>query len=214
MPKLSSEQRKFLDSTTMQYLAHLDLAEDFLERRGITMDHAKLSGLGVVVDPPQAHNHLRGRLCIPYMTSSGVVCQSFRCMQDHDCKAVENHSKYGRATGNQTRLYGALWYDLADDFIVLTEGEIDALTLHQLNIPALGVPGAKNWLPHWTSILQDFSTVYVFSDGDKDGQDFAKRVLSEYDRSINVKMPDGEDVNSAYVKFGAEFLLRKLGSDD
>lgn len=213
MEMLSSEQRRFLDQTTMSYLAHLDLAGEWLAGRGIDLEHARQSGLGVVVEPPKAHEGATGRLCIPYLTASGVVSQTFRCIRDHDCKQATGHAKYWKAPGTKTRLYGALWYDKAEDFICLTEGEIDALTLHQLGIPALGVPGSENWNAHWTSILQDFSTVYVFSDGDDPGQKFAKRVISEYDRAVNVRMPEGEDVNSALVKFGADFLRKKIGDE-
>lgn len=210
MQMLSKEQRRFLDSTTMQYLDHLDLASEWLAGRGIDLEFARRSGLGVVVEPPKAHSHLVGRLCIPYLTPSGVVAQSFRCIQDHNCKEIGGHGKYAKATGSHVRLYGALRFDDAGDWIALTEGELDALTLTQIGIPALGVPGSENWLPHWTSILQDFSTVYIFSDGDDAGQKFAKRVMTEYDRAVNIKMLDGEDVNSVFVKYGADFLRKKI----
>lgn len=210
MQMLSKEQQRFLDQTTMLYLEHLDLAGEWLDGRGIELEHARRNALGVVVDPPKAHESYRGRLCIPYLTPSGVSAVSFRCIQDHDCKAVEGHRKYLKPSGTKTRLYGALYYEEANDFIALTEGEIDALTLQQIGIPALGVPGAENWEPHWTSILQDFATVYVFSDGDEPGQKFAKRVMTEYDRAVNVRMPDGEDVNSVFVKYGKDFLLKKI----
>lgn len=210
MEMLSKEQRRSLDSATMAYLDHLDLAAEWLAGRGIDLEFARRSGLGVVVEPMKGHEHLRGRLSIPYLTPTGVSSMAFRCMQPHDCKTVEGHGKYAKVTGMKVRLYGVLNYDEAGDFIALTEGEIDAITLNQIGIPAFGVPGAKNWQPHWTSILQDFATVYVFSDGDKDGQDFAKRVMSEYDRTVNVKMPEGEDVNSVFVKYGADFLRKKI----
>lgn len=210
MQMLSKEQRKFLESTTLQYMEHLDLAGAWLASRGIDLEFARRSGLGVVVDPPKAHEHLRDRLCIPYLTPVGVSSQTFRCIQQHDCKAISGHGKYMRASGTKTRLYGVLSYEEAGDYICLTEGEIDALSLHQCGLPALGVPGSENWEKHWTSILQDFSTVYVFSDGDEAGQKFAKRVMSEYDRAVNVKMPDGEDVNSMLVQHGADWLRGRV----
>jgi hypothetical protein len=213
MEMLSSEQRRFLDQATMAYREHLDLAAEWLAGRGIDLEHARRSGLGVVVDPPKAHEPASGRLSIPYITATGTVAITFRCMREHDCKAIGGHGKYWKAPGTKTRLYGSLWYDKAHDYIALTEGELDALTLQQIGIPALGVPGSENWKPYWTSVLQDFSTVYVFSDGDESGQKFAKRVLSEYDRAVNVRMPEGEDVNSCFVKYGEEFLKKKIGDE-
>lgn len=209
MQMLSKEQRRFLDQATMTYLEHLDEATEWLAGRGIEMEHAGRSGLGVVVDPLKGHESLRGRLSIPYLTPVGVSAMTFRCMQDHNCKET-NHPKYMKPTGSKTRLYGVLAYQDAGDFLCLTEGELDALTLHQIGLPAIGIPGSENWEGHWTSILQDFSTVYVFSDGDEPGQKFAKRVMTEYDRAVNVKMPDGEDVNSVFVKYGADYLKKRI----
>lgn len=210
MVTLSKEQRRFLDQATMQYLAHLDLAAGWLDGRGIDLEHARRNGLGVVVEPLRGHESYRGRLSIPYLTPSGTMALNFRCIQDHNCKEIEGHKKYLKPAGTKQHLYGVMYYDDADNFIALTEGEIDALTLQQIGIPALGVPGAENWKPHWTSILQDFSTVYVFSDGDEAGQKFAKRVMTEYDRTVNVRMPEGEDVNSVFVKYGKDYLLKKI----
>lgn len=209
MATLSKEQRKFLDQATMTYLAHLDLAGEWLAGRGIDLEHARRNGLGVVAEPLRTHEAARGRLAIPYLTTSGTMAMTFRCMGDHDCKE-RDHSKYWKPSGTRTSLYGVMYYDEAEDFIAVTEGELDALTLQQVGIPALGVPGASNWQAHWTSVLQDFATVYIFSDGDKSGQDFAKRVMTEYDRAVNIRMPDGEDVNSVFVKYGKDFLLEKV----
>lgn len=214
MVTLSKEQRNFLDQATMQYLAHVDLAAAWLEGRGIDLDHAKRNGLGVVVDPPKEHEKYTGRLSIPYLTQSGCVGMTFRCIKMHDCKGVEGHKKYLKPSGSKARLYGALYVEEATDYLAITEGEIDALSLQQVGIPAIGVPGTDSWQPHWTSVLQDFATVYVFSDGDEAGKTLAKRVMSEYDRAVNVRMPDGEDVNSCLVKYGADYLRGRIKTDE
>lgn len=209
MQMLSKEQRRFLDQSTLAYMEHLDLAGEWLAGRGIDLAHARRNGLGVVTDPLKGHENVRGRLSIPYLTPVGVSAMTFRCLQDHNCKET-SHPKYMKASGTKTRLYGVLSYQDAGDFLCLTEGELDALVLQQIGLPAIGVPGSENWEGHWTSILQDFSTVYVFSDGDDAGQKFAKRVMTEYDRTVNVRMPDGEDVNSVFIKYGADFLKKKI----
>lgn len=213
MVTLSTEQRRFLDQATMEYLAHLDAASEWLAGRGIDLEHARRNGLGVVAEPLRGHEAARGRLSIPYLTQAGCVAMTFRCMADHNCKEQDGHTKYWKPSGTQTRLYGALHYDKATDYLAITEGELDALTLQQIGVPAIGVSGADAWQGHWTSVLQDFATVYVFSDGDDAGQKFAKKVMTEYDRAVNVRMPAGEDVNSCFVKFGADFLRKKIESD-
>lgn len=210
---LSKEQRRFLDQATLTYAEHVDQAAGWLAMRGLDLEFARQNGLGVVVEPMTSHESYRGRLSIPYLTSTGVVAMTFRCIKDHDCKGISGHQKYLKPPGTKARIFGALAYDTATNFICLTEGEIDCLSLQQCDIPALGVPGAKNWQPHWTSILQDFSRVYVFSDGDGPGQEFVKHVMSEYDRTVNIPMPDGEDVNSCLVKFGSAWLKGKIRAE-
>ena len=74
----------------------------------------------------------------------------------------------------------------------------------------MGVPGAANWQKHWKDILMDFSHVYIFSDGDNDGRELAHRVKMECEWAIDIPMPEGMDVNSAYLAYGKEFLLSKV----
>lgn len=206
----STEQRRSLEEAVSRYSQHLHLAQGNLDARGIDQITARRADLGVVVDPVPGHEHLRGRLAIPYMTESGPVNMTFRCIEDHDCKVMENHSKYRKVAGSPSNLYGVRSYREADSFLALCEGEIDTIILKMIGIPAMGVPGADMWKPHWNSILQDFSRVYVFSDGDKAGKDFANRVMVEYEHAIDVPMPPGEDVNSIYVKFGKQALLDRI----
>lgn len=210
MQMLSKEQRTLLGEATLRYMEHLHLALEYLAKRGITEEAAKLAALGVVVEPVKGHELMRGRLAIPYLTDSGPVNMAFRCIQDHDCKLVENHAKYRFARGGTTNLYGVQSYEGAGSHICLCEGELDTLVLQMLGEPAMGVSGASKWEPHWTDILQDFSRVYVFSDGDADGQKFAERVRLECEQTINVPMPEGMDVTTAYLAYGKDFLLNKV----
>jgi DNA primase len=207
---LSIEQRNLLREATMRYMDHLPDALPYLEKRGITAEAAERNGLGVVVNPVKGHEHLRGRLAIPYLTDAGPVNMTFRCIKDHDCKEQPDHHKYMRQAGLGSNLYGVQAYEAAGGSVSLCEGELDTLVLNMCGTPAMGVPGADNWQPHWTSILQDFSVVYIFSDGDTAGQKFAKSVMIHYENAVNVPMPSGMDVNEAYLKFGKEFLLGKI----
>jgi DNA primase len=99
----------------------------------------------------------------------------------------------------------------AGDFVGVCEGEIDTVTLNKCGIPAVGVPGVNNWKKHYTRILQDFETVYVFADGDQPGVDFAKNLARELATVIVIQMPDGEDVNSVYCKGGPNAIRQRIG---
>jgi DNA primase len=54
-------------------------------------------------------------------------------------------------------------------------------------------------------LLADFERVFVFADGDQAGTDFARSLARELPVTI-IQMPDGEDVNSAFVKHGANYI--------
>jgi len=210
MAKLSNEQRKFLERATLQYSDHLGEAAGVLEARGIDLEHARSNALGVVRNALPGHEHLEGRLAIPYLTDSGPVNMNFRCLRDHDCKMIEGHQKYMMQKGLKSNLYNVQSLAHADEWIGLTEGEIDCLTLTQIGVPAVAIGGAKKWVPYWTNVFEDFSRIYLFSDGDKAGQEFYDRVSDHVPNVIRVKMDPGEDVNSMYLSRGEDYLLGRI----
>lgn len=212
--RLSKEQRQYLERAWEAYSPHLGDAAEWLEGRGIGLEFAASRGLGVVRDPLPGHEPARGYLAIPYLTRVGPVNFNFRCTQDHDCKAIPYHSKYWKRKGSPTNLYGVLSLSQAEDWIVVTEGEIDALTWQQAGVPALAVPGAKYWKEHWANLLEDFSRVYLAEDGDDAGGNLWIAMSERIDQSntmvVRMRMPDGEDSNSMYLKHGKEYLLGRI----
>jgi DNA primase len=117
-------------------------------------------------------------------------------------------------TGVETKMYNVLDIERAGDFIGVCEGEIDTLTLSSMvGIPCVGVPGANSWKKHYTRLLADFERVFVFADGDQPGKEFATSLSRELPVTI-ISMEDGEDVNSAYVKHGANYIREKMGLNE
>ena len=205
---LSEEQRNLLNEAMARYSEHLDEALPYLKGRGISEATARTRGLGIVRDPVVGHENRVGRLAIPYVTQSGVVNMTFRCIQDHECKFL-NHGKYLELAGAGTNLYGV--NDIVEKNsldICITEGEIDAIVLsEEVGIPAVGISGKDKWLPWWKQIFSDFRRVYVFKDGDEAGDKLAEKVQKEMGmKAVICRMPDGEDVNSAYLEYGADYL--------
>ena len=202
--RLSSAQKRALAKATSKYKDSIHLAEGYLNRRGLTLDDARMAHLGVVEEPLPSHEQYRGRLVIPYLTPTGVVDIRFRAMGPEE-------PKYMGLPGTHTRLYNVIALQEAGDFIAVCEGEIDALTLHyKCGIPAVGVPGATAWKKHYTRILQDFEKVYVFADGDQPGSDFAKNIAKELQSVVTLQMPEGEDVNSQFLQYGYEYFREKV----
>ena len=198
-------QKELLGLATRKYAESIYLAEDYLRSRGITMEVARLARLGVVNEPEAGHEAYAGRLAIPYLTKTGVVDLRFRSLNP----AVE--PKYMGMVGSDTRMYNVLDIERAGDWIGVCEGELDTLTLSRcVGIPCVGVPGANSWKKHYTRLLADFERVFIFADGDAPGREFANSLAKELPVTI-IGFPDGEDVNSAYTKYGADFIREKAG---
>jgi len=197
-------QKKSLESAVTHYQRFIGQAEEYLASRGLTLQDVDIHRLGVVDEPLPGHENYKGRLVIPYLTKTGVVDVRFRAMGESDVK-------YLGLPGAKTHLYNVLSTFNAQDAIAVCEGEIDTITLNKCGIPSVGVPGVNNWKKHYTRILQDFETVYVFADGDQPGTDFAKNLARELSTVTVIQMPDGEDVNSAYCKGGPNAIRQRIG---
>ena len=117
-----------------------------------------------------------------------------------------------------TKPYATLWgwwmVTPNDRSLIITEGEIDAMTLYQMlpGIPVLSMhSGASNlnWLDNDFHRLDQFETIYVVSDmddaGDKCAAEIAKRI--GLTRVARVSVPGGyKDPNEVW-KSGDESLL-------
>lgn len=198
-------QKELLAQAVKKYQANISQAAAYLSGRGITAEAAHLAHLGVVVEPEPGHEQYIGRLAIPYITKTGIVDLRFRSLNP----AVE--PKYMGLTGATTKMYNVLDIERAGDWIGVCEGELDTLTLSALvGIPCIGVPGANSWKKHYTRMLADFERVFVFADGDDPGREFANSLSRELPVTI-IQMEQGEDVNSSYVKHGADYIRERAG---
>jgi DNA primase len=206
--RLTVEQRISLEFAAASYAKNIDQAAEYLSGRGFSEESAHEFRLGVVVEPVPGDDQFTGRLSIPYITRSGVVDIRYRCLQQHDCKEV-NCKKYLGHPGKPLRLFNVEGLFVAGDFIVLCEGELDTIAATQAGFPAVGVPGTGGWKPHFNRIFEDYQRVYLFADGDEAGKKFGAKLSAEVS-AIVVPMPDGEDVNSTYLKYGEEYLRSRI----
>ena len=203
--RLSSSQKNFLLQATQRYAAKIELAEEYLLSRQLSVEEARVFHLGVVEDPLPGHEAYTGRLAIPYITPSGVVDIRFRGIHNED-------PKYMGLVGAKTTMFNTQACFVADKYICVTEGEFDCImmtvkTMH----PTIGIPGANNWKPHYAKILDDFDTVIVLADGDAAGLEFGKKISRELGNVNIVSMPEGEDVNSMMIKRGSDWIDERIG---
>lgn len=207
MSKLSVSQRKQLQVAAEKYASQVTAAGQYLNARGITTGVAATHHLGVVLDPLPADEEYAGRLAIPYLTAAGVVDIRFRAL------AADQSPKYLSRPNAQARLYNVTALLTASDTIVVCEGELDTIIMHSVvGAPAVGVPGANSWKPHFRLLLEDFERVVVMCDGDQAGREFGKRIAGELDNASVVHLPDGLDVTDAYMQFGAEYLTGRIAA--
>lgn len=203
--KLSSSQRRYLETATSHYEQFLPHAQAYLEARGIPLQAARMFRLGVVAEPLVGDEEYAGRLAVPFVTPGGVVDLRFRSLGDQQ-------PKYLSRPNAQTRLYNTPALLADSDVIAVCEGELDTLVMHALvGVPAVGVPGANNWREHYRLLLEDFERVLVMCDGDQAGRDFGRKVAGEVDGAAMVHMPDGLDVNDCYLAEGAEGVRKRMG---
>jgi twinkle protein len=113
-------------------------------------------------------------------------------------------------SGAEPCLFGWHLIDPKRRGLAITEGEIDAMTLHQMGIPAVSVnAGAGNhqWIDNDWNRLERFSDIYLCYDNDEAGQKGAKEVAGRLgiERCRIVKFPK-KDAN--------EYLLAGATSED
>lgn len=204
---LHAEARKALSEATECYERDQDAALDYLHGRGLEGALVARMRLGRVCSPLPGHEGYAGRLAIPSLGWDGQpYALRFRCIEDHECKA-EGHPKYVGLSSTSVRLFNLRSVHEAGDDICITEGEIDALSLEQCGLRAVGVPGANLWKAHHPRMFSGFARVWVFGDGDAAGAAFARTVCDSLVAASSVPVPEGMDVNSVLVEHGGQAVL-------
>lgn len=198
MRPLSPEQKRSLEEATREYEQHRSLVDDYLAARGFDPASAATHRLGFVRSPVQGHEQYAGRLAIPYIGPKGnVYGLRFRAVDDSE-------PKYLGLPGVETRLFNLRALSEATDFVVICEGELDAVSCTQAGVPAVGVPGVDSWKAHHRRLFDGFD-VLVVGDNDKAGRGFVKKMLNDIHSARPVILgPDVNDVND---------LLREGGTD-
>ena len=214
----SGDTRESLEAATALYQSLMpDPLPPYLAERGTSRATSESFRLGLVGTSPTeiypGHEHMAGRLAIPALGPNGVQSIRFRCLDAHDCDETDC-SKYLGVPGIPTRPFNLRAVKQASDRIVITEGEMDAITLSQLGIPAVGITGANNWKPHYARIFSGFGEVVVVGDNDDAGREFvekvSKAVLSARQCKMFSDVPH-DDVTSFWLREGTEALRKALG---
>ena len=204
----SDTSRKLLASAITGYAEAYagSPAEEYMVRRGISAGHMFRLGVVTAENAAPGDEQYIGMLCIPYLTPTGPVAVKFRSLRP------DASTKYLIPTGQATHLYNVTDLHKKSAQIVLTEGEVDAMTFSMLGIPAVGVPGVNNWKPFYRRIFDGYEDIIIATDNDarddgtNPGQEMARHLRQELYGSRIAVLPRGYDVNSLYVEQGREAL--------
>jgi hypothetical protein len=148
-----------------QLLANSDLLDRLATGRGWARD--TLERLGVGFDGQ--------RITIPVRDGEGALVGVARYLAGERGEAP----KVIADTGSKRELFPAPeTVDERDSYLLLVEGEPDALAAHSLGLAAVAIPGANNWQTEWK---QRFSgrKVAIVLDSDEVGRKAAAQVAAD-----------------------------------
>ncbi len=103
------------------------------------------------------------------------------------------------------------------DEILITEGEIDALTLitHGIENVVAATNGAGSFDPSWIDQLQAVKKIIICYDPDEAGQKGARELARRlgYERCFNAALPEDRDVNDYFQEGNDAVAFRELLGD-
>lgn len=193
---------------------------DALRRQGFDLETAKTAGLLGKSDSGNLYDRFRGRLMFPILSlANSVVAFGGRIIADEDEAKYINTSDTP-IYGKKEHLFGlarARRHIAAAGSVILTEGYMDVLTLHQYGYPnSVGVLGTALTQEQIRRISGFTSRVVLLFDGDRAGRKAALRsaeMLLARGLSCSVaSLPDGEDIDSLLRSAGPKAFEAILGS--
>ncbi|MGO2037009.1 MAG: toprim domain-containing protein [Brevibacterium sp.] len=192
------------------------------EERGLSLETIERFKLGVVDESDDEYGHLEGYLSIPYITPTSTTewWANYTDLRFRRGPSLsEKAPKYRTLPGHPSRLFATTTLADPGSYVVVVEGEMDAMTLIQCGVPAVGVPGVKAWKPYYRNIFAGFERVFILADKDeaKDGAEvgvgekFAEEVAKAVPNPKVIVVPDGGDTNGFYLEHGAAELRALIG---
>ncbi len=199
-----SEGNELLDMFQAQIWE--DEPAGFLVRRGLNHSTVNRFGLGYTGDWGETHTvDARRSLAIPYEDGLG----NLRFIRYRPLAPGYVGPKYLSPPDEKAHLFAVRSLD--NDTVYVAEGEIDAMTLWQIGLKAVAVPGAQTFKPVWRHLFRQphVAKAVLVLDPDKAGMTAAKRLyelLSDVCDTTVVSLPAKMDINDMFVKYGAEAL--------
>ena len=183
-----------------------DTAIEYMKSRGISEDTVRKFGITSQKDNPDI-------LSIPFFDWNGEL--TFIKYRNTKYQKGQNGSKEWCEKGSKPILYGIPFVDYSNKTLVITEGQIDSLSLYEAGVPnAVSVPMGKNnydWINLCWDFLCEFNEIIVFGDhenGEITLADELNRRLKKHIIKV-VKTDDYKglkDANDIFRTYGADTL--------
>lgn len=178
-------------------------AIQYLESRGISEEVAKKYEITVQTSHPNI-------LVFPFYDENGVL--QFVKYRKTDFDKAKDANKEWCEASTKPILFGMKQCDDSFDTLVLTEGQMDSLSVATAEIPnAVSVPtGAKGftWIPYCWDWLCKWKKIIVFGDFEKGSisllDELAKRLKDRVEHVREDNYKDCKDANEILLKYGAE----------
>lgn len=155
----TGQQKKFRKFKKMQPVKPKPAALTYLESRKITAATAEKYQITVQTD----HTNV---LVFPFLDEKGTL--QFVKYRKTDFNPETDNNKEWCESNCKPILFGMYQCNLENKTLILTEGQIDSLSVAESGIEnAVSVPNGKNgftWVPYCWDWLQNFSTLVVFGD--------------------------------------------------
>lgn len=131
----------------------------YLARRGISEATARLYNI-------TTHNMRDNILCFPFYDEDGIL--RFAKYRNMEYKKGDTGNKEWCEADCKPILFGMNHCNPEDGPLIITEGQIDSLSVAECGIPnAVSVPNGKNgftWVPYCWDFMQRFGEIIIFGD--------------------------------------------------
>lgn len=206
-PKKQFRQLK----TPKEPIVPKDSAIEFLAKRGISREIAVKYQITSRPDMPNV-------LCMPFLDENGVW--RFVKYRKTDFNPAKDNNKEWCEANCKPILYGMYQCNLENDTLIITEGQMDSLSVSECGIEnAVSVPTGANgftWIPYCWNWVNHFKKIIVFGDHEKGHitllDDIKSRFKSEIYHVREEDYKDCKDANEILLKYGKEQVKKCIAN--
>ena len=181
-----------------------DEAIEYMQSRGISKETARKYYIRERKD--------KQGIVIPFLDPEGKV----QTIKYRNPAPKEGQNKEWAEPNCKPILFGMYQCDLTNKMLIVTEGQMDSLSVSEAGIAnAVSVPAGANgytWVPYCWDWMQQFEKIIVFGDHEKGHitlyEDFCQRWGAKVWHVREEDYKDCKDANDILIKYGAEQIRR------